>query len=42
MLNTTDALCLDGSAPAFYIAHGDPSRILLSFGGGGWCGGLTT
>ena len=42
MLSTTDALCLDGSAPAFYVAHGDPSRILLHFESGGWCGGITT
>ncbi len=42
MLQTKDALCLDGSAPAFYISHGDPSRILLHFESGGWCGGVTT
>jgi len=39
LLNTTSALCLDGSPGAYYISRdGDPSKIYLEFQGGGWCG----
>ena len=39
-LNSTSALCLDGSPGAYYLSRtGDPSKIYLEFEGGGWCGG---
>jgi hypothetical protein len=39
-LNSSTALCLDGSPGAYYISRdGDPSKILLYFAGGGWCVG---
>lgn len=42
LLKDPAALCLDGSPGAYYISRGtDPSRILLFFEGGGWCGGST-
>jgi hypothetical protein len=37
-LNSTSALCLDGSSAAYYISRaGDSNKILLFFEGGGWC-----
>ena len=39
LLKDPGALCLDGTPGAYYIHPGtDPSRILLYFEGGGWCG----
>lgn len=39
LLTDPGALCLDGSPGAYYIRRGsDPSKILLYFEGGGWCG----
>ena len=32
-----DAACLDGSLPGLYVRHGDPTRLMLYFKGGGWC-----
>ena len=41
-LNTTSALCLDGSPAAYYLSKGgDPSKIYVYFMGGGWCGGVS-
>lgn len=38
-LNSTTALCLDGSPASYYISrNGDPSKVMLYFQGGGWCG----
>lgn len=37
---SSGALCLDGSPGAYYLSQGDPNKILLSFEGGGWCGGV--
>lgn len=37
-LNDPRALCLDGSPGAYYLTPGDPTKILLFFEGGGWCG----
>jgi hypothetical protein len=39
-LNSTSALCLDGSPGSYYISRdGDPSKIFIYFQGGGWsCG----
>ena len=41
-MNTTNgALCLDGSAPDYYIRLGTSStKFHISFEGGGWCGYL--
>ena len=37
-LNSTSALCLDGSPASYYISrNGNPSKILLLFEGGAWC-----
>jgi hypothetical protein len=37
-LNSTSALCLDGSHASYYISRqGDSSKILLFFAGGSWC-----
>jgi len=37
-LNSTSALCLDGSPAAYYISrNGDPSKMLIFFSGGAWC-----
>ena len=34
------ALCLDGTPGTYYIHRGSvPSRMILYFEGGGWCGG---
>jgi hypothetical protein len=34
-----DALCLDGTDAAYYAHEGThPTKIFLSFEGGGWCG----
>jgi uncharacterized protein YigE (DUF2233 family) len=33
-----DALCLDGSKPAYYVKEGDISKWVINFEGGGWCG----
>lgn len=39
LLTDAGALCLDGSHAAYYIRRGsDPSKILLYFESGGWCG----
>ena len=38
MVEDPDAFCLDGTKPAYYVHEGDPTRFLLSFEGGGWCG----
>jgi hypothetical protein len=39
MLNSTSALCLDGTPAGFYISqNGDPKKIYINFQGGGWCG----
>lgn len=39
MVEDTDALCLDGTLGAYYASWGvNPTKILLSFEGGGWCG----
>ena len=39
LLKDPGALCLDGTPGAYYIHRGaDPSRIILFFEGGGWCG----
>ena len=38
-LNTTTALCLDGSPASYYISRtGNLSKILLFFEDGGYCG----
>jgi hypothetical protein len=34
-----EALCLDGTLGAYYAHEGThPTKILISFEGGGWCG----
>jgi len=39
MVEDEDALCLDGTLGDYYVHEGVyPNKILLSFGGGGWCG----
>lgn len=38
MLTETDAKCLDGSPGAHYLFKGDPTKIIIFFEGGGWCG----
>lgn len=38
MVEDPDALCLDGTTPAYYIKYGDPTKWIISFEGGGWCG----
>ena len=39
-LNSTSALCLDGSPGAYYLSEdGDQKKIYLEFLGGGMCGG---
>lgn len=38
-LNSTSAVCLDGSPAAYYVSQtGNPNKIYLEFEGGGWCG----
>lgn len=38
-LTNYQALCLDGSHGAYYLYKGDPTKVILYFEGGGWCGG---
>lgn len=39
LVSNPEAVCLDGSPGAYYIHRGtDPTRIMLFFEGGGWCG----
>ena len=38
MVEDPDALCLDGTVPAYYIKQGDPTKWIINFEGGGWCG----
>jgi len=38
LLDDPDALCLDGSPGAYYVGEGSPTKFLLNFEGGGWCG----
>ena len=39
-LNSSSALCLDGSPGSYYVSQtGDPSKILILFQGGGWSAG---
>jgi hypothetical protein len=37
-LADSSAKCLDGSQGAYYISNGEPSKVLIFFEGGGWCG----
>lgn len=38
-LTDYQALCLDGTHGAYYLSKGDPTKVILYFEGGGWCGG---
>jgi hypothetical protein len=38
LVGDPSALCLDGSRGAYYVAKGDPKKVLLFFAGGAWCG----
>jgi len=38
LLTDPNAKCLDGSPGAHYLYQGDPTKILIFFEGGGWCG----
>ncbi len=41
MLNSSTALCLDGTSSAYYVSRtGDSSKVLIYIQGGGWCYGL--
>jgi hypothetical protein len=41
-LNTSSALCLDGSNANYQIStSGDPSKLLIYFQGGAWCSDTT-
>jgi hypothetical protein len=37
-LQSVDARCLDGTLGAYYVSEGDPSKVVISYEGGGWCG----
>lgn len=37
-LSDPDALCLDGTPGAYYLSKKDPTKVILYFEGGGWCG----
>lgn len=37
-VQSSSAVCLDGSSAVFYMAQGDPNKVLIYFQSGGWCG----
>ena len=42
ILNSTSALCLDGSPGSYYLSrNGDPEKVLVFFQGGGWAASST-
>lgn len=38
LIPSSTALCLDGSPSLIYVSTGNPTKILLHFQSGGWCG----
>ena len=42
MLNSSSAVCLDGTPGTYYLSKGGNSKnVYIHFEAGGWCGDLT-